>query len=451
MPHRATPRRADGLLALATADALWAELTAISAVRAASGAFTRPPAHPPAGYVLLGKHAVPTVKGADGRWHVPETDVRTAAAELSTVTMNGEDLVRVAPFQGSPDAGNRDRPAPRWRHLIGQEWIRTRSHPGLQPSRHSGSDQLPHLAGIDWGQAIVKRTQARAADTWWLPRTLVQLLDAAGRTEAQWLLAARRCQGCGAAADQCDRWRVQVDGGWQTLCPGCRTTTLRRYDGQWEGHVYAALSKKRSPLEVSGWMCALCQEAPASVLDHCHEHGYVRAPLCQPCNTRERPNYLYSNDVHVTSRYADLFHARAEDWLKHWHRCPGCRARTTLPLPHLAALTALLVGEPLRPTHRNPHSSRGRKPCGELCASWTGSHNTPASCLITLALDSCPSGEHRTLAQVPYRQAVDQFRTWLAKTAPSVATAAGPGRHDNTPTHFRPVIADTSSEDLALF
>jgi hypothetical protein len=217
-----------------------------------------------------------------------------------------------------------------------------------------------------------------------------------------------------------------------------------------EDHVYAALSKKRS-LQVSAWRCAVCKEAPASVLDHCHEHGYVRAPVCASCNTRERPNYLYSNDVYVTGRYTGLFGTQAGDWLTHWHRCTGCRARTTLPLPHLAALTALLAGEPRRPTHRDPTSSRGRKPCGELRASWTGSATAPGACVITVGVDFCPSGEHRILAQVPYREAVKMFRDWLTETALGVAAAAGPGRHDTVPAQFRPVVVDTSSEGPALF
>jgi hypothetical protein len=279
----------------------------------------------------------------------------------------------------------------------------------------------------------------------------VKLLDAAEHTEAQWLLAARTCQRCHAVADQSGHWRVQAGSGWQTLCPDCRTTALRPYKDELEGQLYSVLSKKRGVLEVSGWTCAVCDDAPAVALDHCHEHGYVRGPVCQPCNTRERPNYLYSNDVYVTSRYTSLFHAQAEEWLRHWHRCPGCRARTTLPLPHLAALSALLVGGPLRPTHRDPHSSRRRTLCGELRASWTGSHNAPGSCVITLSVDYCPSGEHRVLAQVPYREAVDRFRAWLAQAAPAVARAAGPGRHDAVPAQFRPVIPDASGEGLALF
>ncbi|MER5561262.1 endonuclease domain-containing protein [Streptomyces sp. NPDC002506] len=52
---------------------------------------------------------------------------------------------------------------------------------------------------------------------------------------------------------------------------------------------------------------ALCAAAPASFLDHCPEHGYVRTPLCRSCNTQEHPDRLYSNDVSVTRRPTRLF------------------------------------------------------------------------------------------------------------------------------------------------
>ncbi|MEH0518024.1 hypothetical protein ACFVZA_10855 [Streptomyces bottropensis] len=132
----------------------------------------------------------------------------------------------------------------------------------------------------------------------------------------------------------------------------------------------------------------------------------------------------------MANRYTRLFHTDTDDWLRHWHRCPGCRARTTLPLPHLAAWTAHTACRSLRPTHR---ASRGRTPCGVLRVSWTGSQNAPRSCLLTVAVDCCPSGEHRVLARVPYREAVERFRVWLAETAPAVAAAAGPDRLDGLP------------------
>jgi hypothetical protein len=82
-----------------------------------------------------------------------------------------------------------------------------------------------------------------------------------------------------------------------------------------------------------------------------------------------------------------------------------------------------------------------------------GTHFTRCrhSCLLTVAVDFCPSGEHRVLARVPYREAAERFRAWLAETAPAVAAAAGPDRLDGLPAQFRPVIADTSGEDLELF
>jgi hypothetical protein len=34
------------------------------------------------------------------------------------------------------------------------------------------------------------------------------------------------------------------------------------------------------------FMCAACLTSRATVWDHCHAHGFVRAPLCAGCNTR---------------------------------------------------------------------------------------------------------------------------------------------------------------------
>uniref|UniRef100_UPI003F497AE1 endonuclease domain-containing protein n=1 Tax=Amycolatopsis sp. CA-293810 TaxID=3239926 RepID=UPI003F497AE1 len=46
------------------------------------------------------------------------------------------------------------------------------------------------------------------------------------------------------------------------------------------------------PAGRGGWpaaarfMCASCMSVRARVWDHCHTHGFVRAPLCNTCNTR---------------------------------------------------------------------------------------------------------------------------------------------------------------------
>ncbi|WP_328505664.1 endonuclease domain-containing protein [Streptomyces sp. NBC_00391] len=453
MSERVMPGRTDGLITLGAADALWVDLTADSAVPTASGAFTRSPAHARVGYVLLGGHVVATVRASGGQWSVPEGEVRRAAAELNAVGMDRQDLVRVGPFRGAPRQECDEETPLRWRRRITEE-LRELGGPERAPRRDLGRPY--HLAGIDWRQILVEQTRDGTQRTWWLPRAVVRLLDAAEHAEAQWVQAARtRRAGADATEPPSHPGRARdADGrrdvdGRQTTSPEGPTASPRPYNAELEGQLYSVLSRKPgTSRRVAGWACAVCRGAPAAVLDHCHEHGYVRAPVCQSCNTLERPDHLYSNDIRVANRYTRLFHTDTDDWLHHWHRCPGCRARTTLPLPHLAAWTAHIACRSLRPTHRAP---RGRTPCGVLRVSWTGSQNAPRSCLLTVAVDCCPSGEHRVLARVPYREAAERFRIWLAETAPAVAAAAGPDRVDGLPIQPRPVIADTGGEGLALF
>lgn len=441
------PGRADGLITLGAADALWVDVTADSAVPTASGAFTCSPAHARMGYVLLGGHVVETVRASGGQWGVRKAEVRRAAAALNAVGMDRHDLVRIGPFRGVPRQECAEETPLRWRRRIAGDL----REPGGPERAARGEVGRPyHLAGIDWRQLLVEQTRDGTQRTWWLPRAVVRLLDAAEHTETQWVRAARTRQAGAAVTEPSSGPRQPQDAdGRQTTSPKDPLASLRPYHRELEGQLYAALTRKAGTARrVTGWACAVCRTAPATVLDHCHEHGYVRAPLCQSCNTQERPDHLYSNDIRVAGHYTRLFDIDTEDWLRHWHRCPGCRARTTLPLPHLAAWTAHTACRSLRPTHR---ASRGRKPCGVLHVSWTGSQNAPRSCLLTVAVDFCPSGEHRILAQVPYREATERFRLWLAETAPAVAAAAGPDRLDGLPAQPRPVIADTSGEDLALF
>ncbi|MEU2602240.1 endonuclease domain-containing protein [Streptomyces hirsutus] len=450
MSEHVIPGRTGGLITLGAADALWAGLTAHSTVPTASAAFTRSPADAPAGYVLLGGHVVATVKTDDGQWSVPEPEVRRAAAELNAVEMDRQDLVRIGPFRDGPKQEYNENTPLRWRRRIAREL--QEPDESERAARCDGGRPY-HLAGIDWRRILVENTRDRTARTWWLPRAVVRLLDVAEHTETRWLKAARTCQASATVTEPPSHHRqARAADGPQTTSPDRPTAPLRPYNEELKGHRYSVLSRKPgTSRKVAGWTCAICRTAPAAVLDHCHEHGYVRAPVCHSCNTQERPDHLYSNDIRVANRYTRLFHTHTADWLCHWHRCPGCRTRTTLPLPHLAAWTAHIACRSLRPTHRDPSGSRGRTPCGALRVSWTGSHHAPGSCLLTVAVDLCPSGEHRVLAQVPYREAAERFRTWLAETAPAVAAAAGPDRLDGLPARSRPVIADTSGEGLALF
>ncbi|MGW6412856.1 endonuclease domain-containing protein [Streptomyces vinaceus] len=394
---------------------------------------------------MLGTCVVELVKTGDGRWRVPETEVRRAAAAWNAVEMDTLDLVRIGPFRGVPEQERTSGTLGGWRRRISWE-LRGADRPGRQAGREP--EPWSHLAGADWQRLLVQRPRGGAERSWWLPRAVVRLLDTAEHTETRWLHTTRSRTADNPVAGQ-HRRDPRATDSQSTTGVDSPAIPQRPYTGELRGQLYSVLSRKPGmSRQVAGWVCAVCETAPAAVLDHCHEHGYVRAPVCPSCNTLERPDHLYDNDIRVASRYQRLFNTDAVGWLRHWHRCPGCRTRTTLPLPHLAAWTAHTAYRTLRPTHP---VARGRRPCGVLRVSWTGSQNTPRSCLLTVSVDFCPSGEHRVLARVPYREAVEQFRAWLAETAPAVAAAAGPDRLDGLPAEARPVIADTNGEGQALF
>ncbi|MFF3159556.1 endonuclease domain-containing protein [Streptomyces sp. NPDC057910] len=443
MSERVVPGRAEGTVTLAAADNLWVSLTAGSAVPTTSAVFTRFSSDArPGQYVLLGAYVVELARTGDGRWSVPEAEVRQAAAAWNAVEMDALDLVRIGPFRGVPEQERGGGTLCGWRRRITRE-LQEADHPGRKAAQEP--EGWPHPAGVDWRRLVVQRSRDRRERSWWLPRAVVRLLDAAEHTEAQRLHTTR----AGGADTPVTDQDLRATDSQPTTGMNGPALPQRPYTGELQGQLYSVLSRKPGmSRQVAGWVCAVCGTVPATVLDHCHEHGYVRAPVCPSCNTLERPDHLYDNDIRVAGRYRRLFHTDAVGWLRHWHRCPGCRARTTLPLPHLAAWTAHTATRTLRPTHPG---SRGRKLCGVLRVSWTGSQNTPRSCLLTVSVDFCPSGEHRVLARVHYREAVAQFGTWLAETAPDVAAAAGPDRLDGLPAEPRPVVADTNGEGLALF
>ncbi|KPI20843.1 Recombination endonuclease VII [Actinobacteria bacterium OV450] len=410
--------------------------------------FTCPPAgaRVVAGHVVLGARVVAVVRAEDGWWGVAEAQVRQAALELNSAGMDGRDLIRIGPFGSLPAQENAGATLLGWRGRIAEEL----REPAGRGRAAQGEQASPaHLAGIDWRRVLVERTAEGVGRSWWLPREVVRLLDAAAHAEARWLQTVSARQASAAAGYTAGHRQGRPAGARQATGNCGPAVAPRPYGGEVTGQLYSVLSRKPGmSRKVAGWTCAVCRTAPAAVLDHCHEHGYVRAPVCSSCNTLERPDHLYSNDIRVAGRYMRLLGTDAADWLDHWHRCPGCRTRSVLPLPHLAAWTAHTACRTLRPAHRE---GRARKPCGVLRVSWTGSQNAPRSCLLTVSVDFCPTGEHRVLAQVPYREATGRFRSWLAQTAPAVAAAAGPDRLEGLPARPRPVVADTSGEGLSLF
>uniref|UniRef100_UPI002F912934 hypothetical protein n=1 Tax=Kitasatospora indigofera TaxID=67307 RepID=UPI002F912934 len=206
MPERVMPGRTGGLIILAAADALWADLTTHSAVPTAAAAFTSSPANAAAGYVLLGGRAVATVQGSGGRWSVPQAELRRAAAELNAVGMDRRDLVRVGPFRSTPTPEHHGGPLLRWRRRIAEE-LQAAGNPEQAARRED--ERLHHLAGIDWQRMLVEQTRDGTARTWWLPR-------AAGcRGAGGCGLGAGWGDGrCGAAGTRRAVGRADLEGGW---------------------------------------------------------------------------------------------------------------------------------------------------------------------------------------------------------------------------------------------
>lgn len=89
------------------------------------------------------------------------------------------------------------------------------------------------------------------------------------------------------------------------------------YSGELAGYRYHA---NRAGRRSEGWplasdfVCGGCMSVRASVWDHCHTHGYVRAPLCGRCNTRHWRGWRAEQGRAPVSRNVDSSYYRS---------CPG--------------------------------------------------------------------------------------------------------------------------------
>lgn len=78
------------------------------------------------------------------------------------------------------------------------------------------------------------------------------------------------------------------------------------YDGELAGHRYRVDRAGRQGWPAAAqFMCVGCMSLRASVWDHCHTHGFVRAPLCNRCNTRYWSGWQAQHGRAVPSRNLD--------------------------------------------------------------------------------------------------------------------------------------------------
>lgn len=72
----------------------------------------------------------------------------------------------------------------------------------------------------------------------------------------------------------------------------------------------------------SRFMCAGCMSVRASVWDHCHTHGYVRAPLCARCNTRHWRGWTPEHGrAPVSSNLDPSYYHWCPDYDQQWNEC----------------------------------------------------------------------------------------------------------------------------------
>ncbi|WP_443048368.1 endonuclease domain-containing protein [Streptomyces sp. H39-C1] len=155
-----------------------------------------------------------------------------------------------------------------------------------------------------------------------LPRAYHDLLDRWEDLEKELTAAARLCFSCGEKGPDNRDWRTPGPTQYVTVCPACSASSHSTYAGHLHGSLYASL---RSTHRATDYLCRLCKSSPASVWDHCHEHGYVRGPLCARCNGAEGSGrHFLDQDGSVS----------------HLLQCPACHRERTLPRRYQTALAA---------------------------------------------------------------------------------------------------------------
>ncbi|MCK7627972.1 endonuclease VII domain-containing protein [Streptomyces sp. RS10V-4] len=346
--------------------------------------------------VHFGHVRVPAYKYGN-RWKFHEPDVRRAGRTIAELHWDPDDLVD--PRLEDRDWPEMDPPFTGWRESIrrtiqGAAWAARRDggcpcgtsyHPRDEtgwalPCGLTPETLIERYGNHDIACTLPIPTLVWSEETWLIPRTLALILDSWEEDERALRAAPQPCSGCGAHGTHLDTWRTSTTAGWKVLCPACATATLRGYRQELNGVTYARV-RERGP-RAEGYLCSLCTPArPAAAWDHCHDHGFVRGPLCGSCNTME---------AHGKDFLAQ------EGSLQHLLRCIGCRRERTLPTHHrLAALRHHLHSE-----HGVLGCTWGMRFCVSLDQSDDGAYEGSVR---------CPTMRHRSAAVRMTTSEVDVF------------------------------------------
>lgn len=313
-------------------------------------------------HVFFGDIAVRCYKHK-ARWMYDERDVRAAGQVLADLDVDLGDVVDVElpAYRDISEREPEEWHRPGWRRTL-MSWMVERARFKLVQEnrpceewgdwRAVGGNGLP--GGLTWEEFIAYSSQARHlqniagtrplqllawnGETWLLPRAYTEFLDRWEQRESELVDRARLCR-CGAQGPYFGDWRRNTRTGYVTMCPPCAGASSQLYTGHLRGVLYDA--HRRRGTRADDYLCRLCKQSPAAAWGHCHEHGYVRGPLCGRCNTLEGTGHPY-------------YFLRLEGAALHLLECRGCREQRTLPRRYHTAV----VREHLEQTERHGRCPR---------------------------------------------------------------------------------------------
>lgn len=339
-------------------------------------------------HVVIGDIALRCYKNKS-KWTYDERDVRRAAQAFADFRLDVDDVVEVQlpAYRDLGDQDSEDRGRADWRQRIASwlYWQARHKHQKERPPEkwddrwtRIGTRGLPGT--LAWDEFVAARTvdrvRANIANTrplelmtyssrsLFLPRAYAELLDRWEQVEENLVARARTCKSCAAQGPRWGGWRTQSPLGYVTLCPPCSGAAFQRYTGRLDGVLYD--SPRVRGTRAADYLCLLCAETRAAAWDHCHDHGYLRGPLCGSCNTFEGKtsprNFLEDK----------------EEAVLHLLKCRGCLERRTLPGRYHIAI----VQKHLEATEHHRLRSRRckRRPSAQHMELAHGAHRFDVEC-----------------------------------------------------------------------
>lgn len=240
------------------------------------------------GHLVIGRTLIRHAKVAN-KWRISEPDLRAAAVDLASLLTPGIERVTIG------------RNGRTWRGLL----ARALDH----------LEESPRFYAPDWGFLHLPEVCELQGKVWTLPAAYGPFLDDGYRLTVKAGRRARKCSECGREDAQSE---IETASGYVKLCGNCHAKKhgeLREYAGEFHGVRYSN-GGRGGPNTGSAraYRCVVCA-AQAVAWDHCHDHGYIRGPLCGACN-----------------RHDGVVRASSRPPLEHLWRCPTCRAGRSIPV-----------------------------------------------------------------------------------------------------------------------